>query len=193
MREIPTIFNGPMVRAILAGTKTQTRRPIKRQPGNDIDADVLRGCVPMRRGRYEFMGCEGHEISLRPPCFPGDRLWVKETFSHDPNCPSVCTNPLHLYYRADFDEEDGWEIRWKPSIHMPRWASRIVREIVSVRIERVQEIDEWGARAEGLTRRSDGPNIVSAFRRLWDSIYGKTFPFRSNPWVWVREFRRIEP
>ena len=196
MRELPILMSGPLVRAVLSGQKTQTRRPIKRENKPDPG--------------FEWAECLCREIdpSDTPCCtcearFPGiasagDRLWVRETWTaamHEPTGPADCL------YRADDNGgvEDLAEAKWTPSIHMPRWASRITLPLVSVRVERVQSISEGDAIAEGL-RRSDygwtdgisGYDTVSAreaFRELWDSIYGT---WDANPWVAVYEWGQIE-
>lgn len=194
-REIPILMSGPLVRATLAGLKTQTRRPIKRENKPDPG--------------FEWAECLCREIdpSDTPCCtcearFPGiasaDRLWVRETWQpamYDPKSPADCL------YRADDNGgvEDLGEGRWIASIHMPRWACRLVLPLVSVRVERVQDISEGDAIAEGL-RRTDygwtdgisGYDTVSAreaFRELWDSIYGT---WDANPWVAVYEWGQIE-
>ena len=197
-KEIPLLMSGSLVRATLAGQKTQTRRPIKRENKPDP------GC--------EWAECLCREIdpSDTPCCtcearFPGiasagDRLWVRETWTaamHEPTGPADCL------YRADDNGgvEDLAEAKWTPSIHMPRWACRLVLPLVSVRVERVQDITEEDAKAEGLRRTengwTDGANGYDAtsarmaFRELWESIYGEA-SWDENPWVWVAEWKDIE-
>ena len=137
-----------------------------------------------------------------PPDIPeaGDRLWVRETWTaamHEPKGPADCL------YRADDNRgvEDLAEARWTPSIHMPRWACRLVLPLVSVRVERVQDITEDDAKAEGLRRTengwTDGANgydvtsARAAFQELWASIYGQA-SWDANPWVWVAEWAHVE-
>jgi hypothetical protein len=146
----------------------------------------------------------------------GDRMWVRETWQAEPG-------PLRpgtaIVYREDYrDDSHGYDGEkspegkyrtWRPSIFMPRWASRITLEITDVRVQRLQEISEDDAQAEGVCCRSDlawghggvGDQMAEwavnhghrfAFRELWDSINGKTFPWDSNPWVWAITFKRIE-
>lgn len=224
MPEKPILFSGPMVRAILAGTKTQTRRIVKPQPKGRLSpwdmasepGDVyIDGSVPVRcvesRGRNKR---DAGELSLRPvPCpygVPGDRLWVREAWRQN-DAPSDC-----VHYMADEDECSGGP--WRPSIHMPRWASRITLEVTEVRVQRLQEISEEDAKAEGVNAVCPGCGQTLAqddeteahwicedgndgvpfehrvgFERLWGLINGKRAPWSSNPWVWAITFRRIKP
>lgn len=176
-------MKGAMVRAILDGTKTQTRRIVKPQ---DIDvSDGVPFLLPYASGVPEPVQV------VCPQGRPGDRLWVRETFA-DVGWPP--TGPQYVY-RADPDSGDNDVQKWKPSIFMPRWASRIALEVVSVRVERLQKISEDDARAEGV---GEGPQEgwvtgpVVAYADLWDSINGRD-AWLLNPWVWVIEFKRIEP
>lgn len=204
MKERPILFSGPMVQAILEGRKTQTRRIIKNQN--------LVGAPSHGFNAYEVEDIDGHrfwgfssddEDWECPFGQPGDRLWVRETWAHDGAIddvragiedimgPSICLGP---YYGADYQEDIG--LRWKPSIHMPRWASRITLEIVSVRVERLQEISEEDAIAEGvnLGGSSMGHKFTAKehFEGLWQSIYTKEGQtWNDHPWVWVVEFKRI--
>ncbi|MCP4569069.1 MAG: hypothetical protein GY841_15955 [FCB group bacterium] len=217
MKTRPILFSGPMVRAILEGRKTQTRRVVKTpQPSNEV-GEFLRQLWPCRRGKYDYMGDpeKGHEVSLKPYAFPGERLWVRETWA-DVNNFGVEA----IAYRADGDvinvpkDDDfkfippvpekwwfavwagdliaGHEKGWHPSIHMPRWASRITLEVTGIRVERVQDISEADARAEGVVPDEDNPTGVpyrDTFAFVWDFINGKKHPWDSNPWVWVVDFR----
>lgn len=205
MKERPIIFNGEMVRAILDGRKTQTRRLVKR-PINDINI----GCE--LSGNELAAEIASGDYSNSKVGMPGDRLWVRETHAFVPEPAYRCStgivqtvNPGDDYqasiYRENFDRSSGG-IRWRPSIHMPRWACRILLEITDVRVELLNDISEQDARAEGVTW-SDGDRneiglpaqlVVEAkdeFARLWQSIYGEE-SWRSNPWVWVIEFKRVE-
>jgi len=179
-------MRGEMVRAILEGRKTQTRRIIKPQPINRAicatnsmwyDADHL---TPGRLIKPKYGA-------------PSDRLWVRETFSMQPK--SWAGDKLH--YRADSEPDDV--CLWTPSIFMPRRASRITLEIVAVRVERLHEITQADAKAEGSMpdyahRCADLGHPYDAmwlYAKLWDSINAKTHPWSSNPWVWVIEFKRV--
>jgi hypothetical protein len=196
MTELPILFSAPMVRAIIDGRKTQTRRAVKPQPDDDY--------WPVGTGPTHARHC--------PYGQPGDRLWVRETWrahqSFDLAAPNELPKIDGLHYEAD-GRPRFWDFgRLRSSIHMPRWASRITLEIVSVRVERVQDISEEDARAEGVLR-SDWVNDETcewpdsereAFRALWDSINGhiKTptgghfrHSWDANPWVWVVEFHRL--
>ncbi|HBM3155018.1 TPA: hypothetical protein LVL83_000348 [Klebsiella michiganensis] len=235
MKERGMIFNGEMVRAILDGRKTQTRRIMAPQPADDIE----RGIFP----NPEVIGWKSsrrhkHGSTTAHFCHygkPGDRIWVRETwgvvshaFSDDglmidwvPDRPATAIHEMpfgngyysgYAIYAADGDftwgDDDGYEDGrscWKPSIHMPRAASRILLEITDVRAERLNTISEEDARAEGII---DGgclncgepepcgcanpePDATDAFAYLWQSIYGQE-SWNANPWVWVIEFKRVE-
>lgn len=200
MKERPILFSGSMIRAILDGRKTQTRRVVK-----NPDAKCPYGKV-------------------------GDRLWVRETYAIL-NLFTGNKQSGGIVFRADvgdcvqydsYNEAGGFTIsKWKPSIFMPRWASRITLEIVDIRMEHLRDISENDALSEGIiTERgiigahcaggvhcevmgeiyfppiagySNGYNLASeAFMDLWDSINGRTHPWNSNPLVWVVEFKQIE-
>ncbi|MGA9615835.1 MAG: hypothetical protein WBR09_01550 [Serratia proteamaculans] len=221
MKERPVIFNGEMVRAILDSRKTQTRRVIANvSPDNCIP---LQKPTKTKGGIYtHVMDAPGH--GLCPFGQLGDRLWVRETWgvvSHDfdeneriidwvPDRPATAIHEMpfgngyysgHAIYAADgeftWGDDDGHGERscWKPSIHMPRAACRILLEITAVRVERLNDISEEDARAEGAT---PSQHIITppealyrvGFSKLWRSIYGEE-SWNANPWVWVIEFRRV--
>lgn len=215
MKERPILFSAPMVRALLDGSKTQTRRIIKGQApewATFTDEEYA-------DGREFFMVCGEKEPSgLRPilaaaHCpygHAGDRLWVRETFSDIYGAGGdEARRKEEVMYRAD-GETDPYVIggRWTPSIHMPRWASRILLEIVSVRVERLQAIGPDDAVEEGIERvRQDDDRVcywrdyvtggkvavqVGSYRSLWESINGSG-SWDANPWVWVVEFKRVAP
>jgi hypothetical protein len=186
MSERPILFSGPMVRAILAGTKTQTRRVVKLLEGFEPSGSTMHWPHAQKRA--------GVTVPLKCPYGqPGDRLWVRETWApvfkrvpHSNGC----------LYRAD---DDGRQInprsmdgKWKPSIHMPRWASRITLEITGVRVERLQDISGQDVIAEGIEVDILGNApltlAIDRYRRLWDSLNAEHAPWASNPWVWVVEF-----
>lgn len=197
MKERGMIFNGEMVRAILDGRKTQTRRIMKPQPeecprgGHWWPSNVFKTMLHVEN---EMQNGEGGWGGLVGDACPfgdvGDRIWVRETFAS-----GLCTKTT-LAYRATHKREDlqeGWNetIKWTPAIHMPRWASRILLEITDVRVERLRSMSQDDARAEGVIAASGPMEAGLAFRELWDSIYGPE-SWRDNPWVWVIEFKRVE-
>lgn len=229
MKERGIIFNAEMVRAVLEGRKTQTRRIIKDCP------TVQDGWYPDRynnSAEWTFWGARGSADAGRctlpfvkcPFGEVGDRLWVRETWMPDAprdgtwgdvefyGCkgsplsmiPKQFRKPEHCIHRATWDGSEM--VGWTPSIHMPRWASRITLEITGVRVERSQDITEQDAAAEGvppagdllpdypdtyLTPKGDFATAKVAFQRLWESIYGEE-SWQANPWVWVIEFERVE-
>jgi len=196
MKERPILFNAPMVRALLSGSKTQTRRRFKLPPGLDwYFSGALRGEEtgdvhdPAGKGWWNI-------DELRCPYGqPGDQLWVKETWRED--SPD---DPEGAIYRADQEHLMPQGGRWKPSIFMPRWASRVTLEITGVRVERLQDISETDALAEGIHRydvlEEAGPHDPhfnrGTYQRLWESINGGG-SWASNPWVWVITFKGIAP
>ncbi|HBO8903165.1 hypothetical protein [Pseudomonas aeruginosa] len=215
MKERPILFSGPMVRAILEGRKTVTRRAVKglqiptedkTTPHEGLRWSAL-GQRHLRYGFNVFGSTEeecAHELARCGVCpfgKPGDRLWVRETFA-DIGC--------RLTFRADLEDGAHCSVtRWTPSLHMPRWASRILLEITAVRVERLQDITEDQAEAEGVERPENITNVdvwdgaerelfnamnqpQARFRRLWSDINGSE-SWDSNPWVWVVEFKRVTP
>jgi hypothetical protein len=210
MEERPIIFSGPMIRALLAGMKTQTRRVIKFpsapnhlgtwEPATLGEPGVYLDVLHTRPA--PVVACMTHTRTGRaitcPYGSPGDSLWVREKFAHLPDeyewavSNSVPARKGGLWYAADNVVAGS---PWRPSIHMPRWASRITLELLSVRPERLQEISEADAFAEGVTAEDSVPlgPAVSAYAALWDSINGKRHPWESNPFVWRLEFRRVAP
>jgi hypothetical protein len=194
MSERGILFSGPMVLAIRDRRKTQTRRVI--DPRDPSDALIKVG----GRGAVYDPLFPHHAVLMLEQCPYGrakDRLYVKETFCAHPDHADALTmpeyegghNPAHLLYRSDarngmIDGYDVDRLKWRPSIFMPRWASRITLEVTDVMIERLDEITDVGARAEGVASLGD-------YVQLWDKINGKRAPWASNPWVWVVEFRVI--
>lgn len=188
------IFNAEMVRALLDGRKTQTRRIIK-------DCTVGRDPISkfIKIGK-KFIGCYPEDVPelIRECCpygVPGDRIWVRETWAE-----AGASAPDLKLHRANYPEHvpsiyenvpPAEEIRWTPSIHMPRTASRILLEITDVRVERLRSMSQDDARAEGVIAASGPMEAGLAFRELWDSIYGEE-SWKANPWVWVIEFKRVE-
>lgn len=241
VKERGMIFNAEMVRAILDGRKTQTRRIMKPQPepcprgGHWWPSNVFK---TMLHVESEMQNGEGGWSGLVGDACPfgdvGDRVWVRETWgvvSHEldedgriqpwtPDRPATAIHEMpfgngyysgHAIYAADgnftWGDDDGYEDGrscWKPSIHMPRWASRILLEITDVRVERLNDISEEDAAAEGVDQLRGGfwkhyqpgwtQHQLSArgsFVTLWKSIYGEE-SWAANPWVWVIEFKRVE-
>lgn len=196
MKERPILFSGEMVRAIFEGRKTQTRRVVKPQPNQyftNPQTLILDWPKHYRRkitGPKQF-GCiqEANRFMAEdcPYGIPGDRLWVRETF---------CTDGVDCWYRADNHPE--LDHGWQPSIHMPRWVSRITLEIINVWVERVQEITSGDALAEGIIPFSGVTNAIQGqgweprdeFIELWNSINARRgYSWGDNPWVWVIEFK----
>jgi hypothetical protein len=192
-KEKPILFNTEMVKAVLSGRKTQTRRVVKPQPTPDPSKIV-------RFNDDEFI-CESNSgkvgifepNTLKCPYGQvGDRLWVRETWQSD-------KDKTKFIYKADYSEfftcDNDILFGWKPSIHMIRRASRINIEIVDIRIERVQDISPEDALSEGITfigKPSYFTSII-VFKRLWDSINKKRgYGWDVNPWVWVVEFKVIK-
>ena len=202
MKERPILFSAPMVRSILASTKTQTRRVVKPQP--IYDGRFAGGWKMLGKAGHEAATCSPLIAELCPYGQPGDRLWLREAhwWFKDEHDPAIGYYPPKLTaddveYRADGD--DGRKV-WRPSIHMPRWASRITLEITSVRVERLQDISEGDAQAEGCalecmtpTGGDSGSAIYGpgGYLALWESINGAG-SWDANPWVWVVEFKRVE-
>ena len=188
--ERPVLFRGEMVRAILDGRKTQTRRVIKPQPELRANGSVLWWKNDMLVPESTYRSPYGA---------PGDRLWVRESFCYTEGGIAVC----HKENCTKDEFREGWwignifigPVKWRPPIHMPRWASRITLEVTAVRVERVQDISEEDALAEGVWaayKWAISCTPILGFKRLWDSINAKRgYSFDSNPFVWVIEFRRI--
>lgn len=181
MRERPILFSAPMVRAILDGRKTQTRRAVKHTPLLGYPDDWCHHV-----GKRDFEHGVGDFRRFCAYGQPGDQLWVRETFATD--------GEGFFAFRADGETyNDG--LPWKPSIHMPRKASRIDLEITGIRVERLQEISYKDTIAEGPRPcgwGNDDGGVQRNFARLWDEINGPG-SWDKNPWVWVIEFRRIRP
>lgn len=201
MKERPILFSGEMVRAILAGTKTQTRRVVKVPLW---DPPMERAFAP---GCGIWRGADSSEVRC-PYGSAGSRLWVREAFARDYFSATPYLPPEQRHgYRADWTQraaDTAPEPKWTPSIHMPRWASRLTLEVTGVRVERLQDISEEDARAEGIVESGTAPGWFKpkadgsfadpargAFQLLWESINGAE-SWAANPWVWVVEFRRVE-
>lgn len=210
MTERGMIFNAEMVRAILDGRKTQTRRIMAPQPADDIER-----CIFPNPEAIGWKSSLRHKHGSTTAHFchygkPGDRIWVRETFQGplfdydlmDSYCkdPTPFEKPEFCVYKADgvpapefYDADDELHCCWRPSIHMPRWASRILLEITGVRVERLKSISDGDAIREGCSTADmkSGDCVADVFARLWASIYGAE-SWNANPWVWVIEFKRVE-
>ena len=224
MQERPILFSSPMVRAILDGRKTQTRRVVKPQPPADVtSAGVISSPDKDIDGEWSWLtGSPGDSDSwdlvgddLRCPYgVPGDRLWVREAWralsEFDGLKPRDLPEGSPLLFEASGEKLDWQWGRYRHARFMPRWASRITLEVTDVRVERLRDIShkETDAQAEGVDysereppfpcwRAGPGfdyqPTACDAFRDLWDSINGKTYPWKDNPWVWVVEFKCAQP
>ncbi|HBW7597291.1 hypothetical protein [Klebsiella pneumoniae] len=234
MTERGMIFNAEMVRDILDGRKTQTRREVKLNLDiarlattydwatslaanhyQDLTEEQIQQKAESLRGVIHpvILGNEQMVSIICPHGKPGDRIWVRETF-----CPVDDTQyggEKWVDYRAtpkfEASHPAGWDcapndaeaLKWRPSIHMPRWASRILLEITGVRVERLNSISQEDAQAEGLeltgwrptySDPDSGGEVMTPydnFAQLWESIYGEE-SWKANPWVWVIEFKRVE-
>ncbi len=200
--ERPILFSGPMVRAILASTKSQTRRAFSPRMEKLMRAAAAMGEVShfLDEGSMQPNDLD-YVRSFCPYGQPGDRLWVRETWCRQWDDERGFLD--ECWYRAsdpDVVSVDAMEKSpWKPSIHMPRWASRITLVIKAVRIERLQDISDQDAAAEGVATWASGalsPDSLNAdpsdqFRWLWCSINGPD-SWDANPWVWVVEFERAK-
>lgn len=229
-KERPILFSGPMVRAILDGRKTQTRRAIKPQPfEHGSDGLVSAGWGWSIGQKCKLQAWKVDEIGSAmvkycPHGKPGDRLWVREAHAIKPDsghvvayreggeCGAWCGDGAggrFWIHHGHILEAPGYPFgletlttfglcsfggKWKPSIHMPRWASRITLEITAVRVERLQDISEADAIAEGVELRGGKAGVFQshkqAFAWLWHEINGPE-SWAANPWVWAIEFRVV--
>lgn len=190
----PILFNTQMVQAIQDGRKTCARRAVKPQPKGQIYPMPQGSCYP------GCWGCAGTDAVARAPYQPGDVLWVREAW---------CKYNSYFHYKeSEMTNDSAWledkNIKWRPSIHMPKEATRIFLRVKGVRMELLQDIDDDGAKAEGANYQ-DGKNVgweekmrrsaIDRFAEIWDNtlkpadraLYG----WAANPWVWVIEFERI--
>lgn len=210
MKERPIIFSGPMVRAILEGRKTQTRRTGGLRDFNMVGLDGAgHHTCPDEYALVHFDGKQadfsrfavnigGINVSViyhatNPYGLMGDRLWVRETWYRERLSESD-----RVIYRA---HADYMPVLWKPSISMPRWASRLLLEITEVKVQRLQDISFESVQAEGLNPLRDCPGIQSPlvearqlYATLWDSLNIKRgYGWAANPWVWAISFKAIAP
>jgi hypothetical protein len=236
VKERPILFSGAMVRALLAATKTQTRRTVTPRnsmfnggpwskwakatekaghfdwPSSTVDAGPSPAGNPGPYLHLPYAGpdrdWQGTRHRIYPRIQPGDPLWVRETHHFDPpddgtwaytawagceestwrDIPARFQKPEHVIHAATWTHSD---LVWRPSIHMPRWASRITLEVTRVRVERLQEISSTDALAEGIQSYDAAESgCKGAYRDLWEQINGAG-SWDANPWVWVVEFRRL--
>lgn len=205
MKERPILFNAPMVRALLDGIKTQTRRVVKvrgldfvgggPKDGPDWNDPSCWGYEDLNTAQHWALA-KGVMVDHVFPCpygQTGDRLWVREAWGIAGEMPH---DPGYVEYRADcqgnFNDVGDLIPRWRPSIHMPRSASRILLEIIGVRVERLNACSDADALAEGVdrTNSSIAGYAKERYRRLWEFINGAG-SWDANPWVWVVEFRTV--
>ncbi len=221
MTEHPIIFTGESVRAILAGTKTQTRRIIKPSPvaGSGVGGPWTWVTRTWGRSCRAVAGCADTDAFARemvqhcPYGKPGDQLWVREN-GWEPRRPTERefrdgADTWRYTYDADgVSAEDikdfkAWKWKRRPAIHMPRWASRLTLELTDVRVQRLQEISEEDACAEGVRYTGPFPAAVASgflprpdnlgrleYQQAWAALNGKRAPWASNPWVWALTFQR---
>ena len=202
MKERPILFSGEMVRAILEGRKTQTRRVLGIQPLDHLTMKVPNEWIVLVSRNPNH----GRVIRCKYGV-PGDRLWVRETWGAvSPDEEMRILRECKVEYRADLpdgstDQPGGWPAdeargdddapKWKPSIHMPRWASRITLEIVHVHVEKLQEISQYDVYSEGIFPQPSLDGKLG-FVVLWNSINAKRgFGWDVNPWVWVITFKVV--
>ncbi|MEH8990327.1 morphogenetic protein [Klebsiella quasipneumoniae subsp. quasipneumoniae] len=222
MTERGMIFNAEMVRAILDGRKTQTRRIMNEQPVLNGNFYEVFGSA-WSKGMTSIPAVPGHSLSTRCPFGAvGDRIWVRETarcewqrgdfkdaafetgvtYKADGERQSFRSAEQHKTFPRRSHAANG-DLAWHPSIHMPRWASRILLEITDVRVERLNAISQEDAQAEGMeltgwrptySDPDSGGKVMTPydnFAELWSSIYGDE-SWKANPWVWVISFKRVE-
>ena len=216
MKERPILFNSEMVQAILSGRKTQTRRVIQ-SPARTMQANNI-NCISYREPGDKWY--QDYVFSMRdrsgawqdytkeqflakcPLGKPGDQLWVRETFatlacgSYEPEKPSLTGTYQEVRYlatdRLAHCDAGVRGYNWRPSIHMPRWASRINLLITGIRVERLDDISQHDARCEGIVDHHNVGQEKYLFSRLWRDIYGEE-SWSDNPWVWAIEFERVAP
>ncbi|MBO6937581.1 MAG: hypothetical protein JJ863_21590 [Deltaproteobacteria bacterium] len=214
MSEGPILYTGAMVREVLGDRKTQTRRVIKLREFGPSDTPGYDWTFRDRRGLWNDMRTADLVAKKCPYGQPGELLWVRETWAastvHDSTPPRELPRPCAVFYRERDGQCDEYDFvgRWRPSIHMPRWASRLTLRVTDVRIERVQAASDADIAAEGLRPSAMGAQCsvdlpgglthhdthIECWRLLWDSINGKRegCSWEANPWVWVVCFERVE-
>lgn len=229
MKERPILFSSEMVKAILNDTKTITRRAVKKDIVNQFDIDVDETIAAFVE---QDTGDSYNPINICPYGNVGDRLWVRETWAVEESLdakPPRGFSAWPVWFKANnayccnangfpnhgFHNPNATKGKWRPSIFMPRWASRITLEITDIKVEQLQDITEEDAIAEGIHLCAGideegyahgyhwGPvsdtellfnSATSAYRKLWDSINGRkpSKAWDDNPWVWVIEFKEVK-
>jgi hypothetical protein len=190
MKERPILFSAPMVRAILEGRKTQTRRTVKPQPAKSTVSES--GVIEPHSGTwYEHGALDGNtQVWKCPFGVTGDRLWVREAWQTylvwDCIAPSKLPTNTQIQYPATWE----WASKKRSSIHMPRWASRITLDVTDVRVQRLQEISQKDAAAEGFGVAFGPGHFSRAFDSYWDEIHGAG-AWDANPWVWCISFQQV--
>jgi hypothetical protein len=199
MKPKPILFSSPMVKALLDWRKTQTRRILKPQPFIDASGNF---CSP--RQQQDGHDCWGQGTDSKPYLRDyikrrvrfavGDLLWVRESWAPIPDALSECTGPDDLYFAASVDEAMWATTTWRPSIHLPRWASRLTLEVTEVRVQRLQGISRDDVLAEGITERDGAPladvhcGWHEPYAALWERINGKG-SWHANPWIVAVTFK----
>lgn len=203
MTDRPIIFSAPMILALLDGRKTQTRRVMR---GVRQDNHVV-----LRKASKRRMGITTHVLELertgRLPYSPGDRLWVRETWENSTGGPRDISFRATVHDDCDWSPEEIATLRWRPSIHMPRWASRLTLVVTGVKVERLQEISREDAIAEGCESPLIGTEAPApahgvyladertSFAQLWNRLHGEG-AWRTNPWIvavsFVTHMRNID-
>lgn len=196
MSDHPILFSGPMVKALLDGRKMQTRRVIDQVRGIGKITEFQKSSTPKYDWQFRDSRKMWNDLTsdrFMPHCPYGqklDFLWVRETWATHATV-RIPQPGSQVFYRASVDNESHYT--WRPSIHMPRWASRITLEITGVRVERVQEITPLDALAEGITPQKE-LSAVAQFAELWETLNAQRgFGWKANPWVWVIEFKQVAP
>lgn len=213
IKEIPILFSTAMVQAILDGRKTETRRVVK--GGFDVSNMIHTKCLYNEKAGYQAFFRQEHDNDnwwgIKCRWQPGDVLWVRESFQPLQDGEVLMATKLPYTYKSDWAEGGGCKMsyggKWKPSIHMPKAAARIWLEVEAVRVERLQDITEESARAEGVEKKTDDISVgllykyytkanhwcnsaIASFGSLWEKINGKE-SLDANPWVWVVQFKVI--
>lgn len=209
MKERPILFTPENAQKVAEGRKTQTRRIVKGLHSVDFYPQITKpGIATFLNRELANPYDDAHDVTCHYGV-PGDRLWVREAWQVDAprdgtwadtqfygckgsplsDIPAQYQRPEYCLFRASWT---GTPIIWRPSIHMPRWACRTILEITEIRVQRLQEISEEDAKAEGVKVGVNCPDHIIAFGRLWESINGAG-SWAENPWVWCVSFKKVQP